>query len=110
MKFSCKNCNLQFEADEAVICPRCSSRDLEKKLDKWKQGEGATDNPGGHKVAYSTNRVAYSDTKDGWKAALSHETKVCPDCGNPEFDLNWKRREKTCKKCGAVFPLARRAV
>lgn len=108
VKFLCKNCNLSFEADDAVICPRCSSKDLEKKLEKWRKETDAKRTDDGKKIVYSTNRIAYSDTKEGWKASLSYEMKACPECGQAEFDFNWKRREKTCKKCGSVFPLARR--
>lgn len=108
MKFLCKNCNLRFDADEAVICPRCSSKDVEKQLEKRKEGEERTFE--GRKIVYSTNRVAYSDTKEGWKAFHGNQMTVCSDCGGSEFDFNWKRKEKICRKCGSVFPLARRAV
>jgi len=108
LKYVCKNCNLRFEADDAVICPRCSSKNLDKAFDKKKDGVEAEKQPEGPKVAYSTNRHVYSETKAGWASFHSSEMRACPDCGGLEFDFNWKRKEKTCKKCGSVFPLGRR--
>ncbi len=114
MKYLCKNCNLRFDADDAVICPRCSSKNLERAFEKKKEFSGSSQvteaKPAGGepKVAYSTNRHAYSETKAGWASFHSSEMRACPDCGGAEFDFNWKRKEKTCKKCGSVFPLGRR--
>jgi RNA polymerase subunit RPABC4/transcription elongation factor Spt4 len=102
---------LRFDADDAVICPRCSSKSIDKVFEK-KRDYG--DQPGqereqaGPRVAYSTNRHVYSETKAGWASFHSSEMRACPDCGGADFDLNWKRKEKTCKKCGSVFPLGRR--
>jgi len=114
VKYACKNCNLRFDADDAVICPRCSSKNLEHAFDKKKEFSGsspaaeAKPAAGEPKVAYSTNRHVYSETKAGWASFHSSEMRACPDCGTAEFDFNWKRKEKTCKKCGSVFPLGRR--
>lgn len=47
--------------------------------------------------------------KPGWQEFHSSQIKACPDCGGADFDLNWKRKEKTCKKCGAVLALPRRS-
>jgi len=111
VKYLCKNCNLRFDADDAVICPRCSSKNLERAFEKKKAFAGQAPEekpPEGPKVAYSTNRHVYSETKAGWASFHNSEMRACPDCGSAEFDFNWKRKEKTCKKCGSVFPLGRR--
>lgn len=107
MKFLCKNCSLAFEADSALICPRCSAKSPEKTPDKrFEKDEERTF--AGDKIVYSTTHRVFSESKEGWMSFHQNELRVCTDCGGAEFEFNWKRKEKTCSKCGSVFPLARR--
>ena len=39
MKHECENCKLQFDAEDPLNCPRCSSRKIRKVFDKKKFGD-----------------------------------------------------------------------
>jgi DNA-directed RNA polymerase subunit RPC12/RpoP len=99
--FLCSNCRFQFEGTEGtVICPRCSS----KRIAALKTA-GAPIHSGEKKFH---SPYVYRDGKDGWKDFHSSDIKQCTECGGTDFELNWKRKEKTCKNCGNVMPLPRR--
>lgn len=51
----------------------------------------------------------YGDTKGAWRSFHAQEVKACSKCGSMDFDLDWKHKEKTCRKCGEIFPLPRRS-
>lgn len=104
-KFVCSNCRLEFEgSDSTVICPRCSSKRIEK------QGKGKQTEQGFKEEKNKGFRspYVYRDGKEGWRDFHSQDTKTCPDCGGTDFDFNWKHKEKVCKKCGNVLPLPRK--
>lgn len=111
MKYSCENCSLQWEAEDAVICPRCSSRKVGRAFEKKKFAE---DKPQfterRERVAYSHQSFAARDGKEGWKDFHKSEIRACMECGSTDFDLNWKHKEKVCRKCGSVFPMQRRTL
>jgi len=121
MKVRCKNCRLEFKADDnsrVDRCPRCDSDKLEKTREpvepkvENRPGDrqiGAT----GHeapKVYSSGGSVVYGDTKDAWKSYHSNPVggAGCPHCGGTSFEFNYKRKEKICKKCGEIMSLPRR--
>ncbi|MFH1750809.1 MAG: hypothetical protein ABH863_03970 [Candidatus Micrarchaeota archaeon] len=122
MKYECENCKLQFETEEPQICPRCSSRKIRRAFEKKKFDEKAgSKGAGGHSTgpagsgAHAGGKVAYShqsfigrEGKEGWRDFHKSEVRQCADCGGTEFEFNWKRKERSCKKCGAIYPLARR--
>lgn len=132
MKVRCKNCRLEFKADDrsrVSRCPRCDSDRLDITRDPLpvvpienKPSDtqvGATPTTGaskpalGHeapKVYSSGGSVVYGDTKDAWKSYHSNPTggTGCPHCGGTAFEFNYKRKEKICKKCGEILPLPRR--
>lgn len=110
MKYACENCSLQWEAEDAVICPRCSSRKVGKAA--FEKRKFAEEKPQltekRERVAYSHQSFAARDGKEGWKDFHKSEIRACLECGGLEFDLNWKHKEKVCRKCGSVFPMQRR--
>ena len=89
--FSCSECNFRFQSDELKPCPRCGN-------EKTTEFNTASD----------TRRV--SEGKEGWRDFHSNAIKTCPKCNGGDWDFNYKRKEKTCKKCGEVYPLPRRMV
>ena len=89
--FSCIECRFRFEAAAASSCPRCGSASIEEFKPRGVVGP--------HVIR---------DGKDGWVDFHSQQSKLCPHCGGAEFDLNYKRKEKVCRKCGEVLPLPRR--
>ncbi|MEK6953873.1 MAG: hypothetical protein AABX01_02625 [Candidatus Micrarchaeota archaeon] len=64
--------------------------------------------PTAGKVFFSHQSNIGRDGKEGWRDFHKSEVRVCQDCGGTEFDFNWKRKERSCKKCGSIYPLARR--
>ncbi|MBI4360206.1 TFIIB-type zinc ribbon-containing protein [Candidatus Micrarchaeota archaeon] len=109
MKVRCKNCHLEFTADDfrrVEQCPRCNSKSLDKTRDPPKPVEEKKDDA---PKVYGASGVIHGDTKAAWKSFHQSEQKLCPNCGGSEFLLDFKRKEKTCKKCGDVLPLARRS-
>ncbi len=106
MKVSCSNCKLSFEADEdsnVRQCPRCSSKNL-----KFVRAEKEFEKREPQRRFYTSQGIVYGETKDAWKSFHQQDAKACAKCGGIDFDLNFKRREKTCKKCGEIYPLPRR--
>ncbi|MFQ5405902.1 MAG: TFIIB-type zinc ribbon-containing protein [Candidatus Micrarchaeia archaeon] len=103
-KFVCQNCRLNFDAHGATACPRCTSRRLQE-VGKPANEEG-TD--GQKQRVYSTSGPVLGESKESWKRFHNFDVKACPDCDGADFELNWKRKEKVCKKCGSVLPLPRR--
>ncbi|GEM_PF-1068421 len=68
----------------------------------------ATEQP---RVYSTSGSMVYGDTKDAWKSYHSNPSggaSGCPHCGGTAFELNYKRKEKICKKCGEILPLPRR--
>ena len=111
MKHECENCKLSFDAEDPMNCPRCSSRKIKRSFEKKKFGEGdssASSSPK-EKVVFSHQSFSMRDGKDGWKAFHSSEVRSCPQCAGTDFEYNWKHKEKTCKKCGSIYPIQRRA-
>ena len=134
MHLVCKRCSIEFQGDSSAIpCPRCSAREVvEKQLPKHKSVETSlslsshavsaptaittllpsTSQPSPHST--EPRRFVYgsplNDTKESWMKFhnASGDVQACPGCGEKEFELDWKRREKTCKKCGEIMPLKRR--
>jgi hypothetical protein len=118
MKFCCQNCRLKFDAHEgSLVCPRCSSKRIEQVVDKKKKAEEGGAHAGQAGQAGQAGKSfgprgpsVLGEGKEAWMAAQTFEIKVCPDCGSTEFDLNFKRREKVCRKCGSIFPLRKPGV
>ncbi len=113
-KIRCKNCQLQFNADDdrrVEQCPRCSSKHLEKtrELPLVVEGAAPAEKPaeGDAPRVYGSEGRVYGDTKDSWKSFHSTESRACPNCGGGQFQRDPRRKEKTCIKCGSVLPLAR---
>lgn len=121
MKVRCKNCRLEFKTDDNSRVSRCSRCDSDKleftrdPLPEAKAGDGAvtaakpasSDQP---KIYSTSGAMIYGDTKDAWKSYHSNPAGGlgCPHCGGTAFEFNYKRKEKTCKKCGEILPLPRR--
>ncbi len=122
MKVRCKNCRLEFKADDnsrVSRCARCDSDKLEITRDPISDAKPgasvvatsgakpATDAP---KVYSTGGAMVYGDTKDAWKSYHSNPSGGlgCPHCGGTSFEFNYKRKEKICKKCGEILPLPRR--
>ncbi|MFH0971532.1 MAG: hypothetical protein V1835_03105 [Candidatus Micrarchaeota archaeon] len=109
MKYECDNCKLLFESDDPQICPRCSSKKIRHASERKKfDTKLATTTHQHEKVAYSHTSFVGRDGKEGWRDFHKAEVRGCADCGGIDFDLNWKHKEKVCKKCGAIYPLPRR--
>jgi DNA-directed RNA polymerase subunit RPC12/RpoP len=129
MKYECENCKLQFETEEPQNCPRCSSRKIRRAYEKKKfdgrsgssgsatsgptgsahsAGSGHSGPSTGPKVAYSHQSFIGREGKEGWRDFHKSEVRQCADCGSTEFEFNWKHKERSCKKCGAIYPLPRR--
>lgn len=108
MKYECENCKLEFESEDPLNCPRCSSRKIKKSFPKKPfDDKAATEKrPGG--VVFSTRDLSGREGKEGWREFHSSEVKACSECGSVDFTLNWKHKEKVCNKCGSIFPLPRR--
>lgn len=118
MNVTCANCKLKFEAvDQASVkqCPRCSSRtslrfektDVEKKADAEAAKVIAAEAAEKPKVPATTG-IVYGDTKNAWQSFHHNESKLCPKCSGTEFELNYKRKERVCKKCGEILSMPRR--
>ncbi|MBU1197542.1 hypothetical protein KJ765_03435 [Candidatus Micrarchaeota archaeon] len=106
-KYSCENCKLEFDAEDPMNCPRCSSRKVRRAIEK----RGRPDHPSPlHKerVAYSHQSFVAREGKAGWKDFHKTDVKACNECGSTSFELNWKHKEKVCKKCGSIYALPRR--
>lgn len=122
MKFHCDNCRFDFSSDGSTpICPRCSSKSVHQIRLRHEEAhpsastvgvesgaQPATQTSASQKAPVSGGPRVFGTGKQAWMASQSFEQKGCPDCGGVDFDLNWKRKEKTCKKCGHVLPLGRR--
>ncbi len=99
--FECKSCRFRFQSSESKKCPRCDSQEVFEYVSRSQTESSNPTNP-------STSKVI-REGKEGWRDFHNNsQTSTCPECGGTNFDLNWKRKEKTCKKCGAVFSLPRR--
>ncbi len=99
--FSCKNCSLEFDAEDTSQCPRCSSA----KVYSLKRGK-VEEKKEPKKFVYGS--VPVTDTKESWiKFHNTGDVQRCPVCEGIEFEFDWKRREKTCSKCGEILPLRR---
>ncbi len=90
-KFICSNCG--NHGDNPAICTKCFSKNIAAP---------------GQKVAVTGNKQVMTEGKEGWKSFHSQEVTKCTKCGSNEFVYNYKRKEKTCKKCGEIFSLPRR--
>ena len=109
MKFFCKNCKYSFFADGKRACPRCNSHNLYQTEDDRKdKDEVKTEEEPKKKYSFGSAKYVEGDSKSTWKDFHKRESRECPDCGGAEFDMDWKHKEKTCRKCGAILPLARR--
>ncbi|MFH0834964.1 MAG: hypothetical protein V1881_01330 [Candidatus Micrarchaeota archaeon] len=104
--FECLNCRARFEDDEPEKCPRCSSGRL-RRASVQEPPKVAV--PFTEKKSHVRSSMVYGDTKDAWKSFHNQEVKTCLECGGAEFDMNWKKKERVCRKCGAVSRLARRS-
>lgn len=105
--FECKNCRFRFQSEEPKKCPRCDSEEVFNYMSRSEQTDT---NRSSSSTTSSTSHVI-REGKDGWKDFHNNsKSSTCPECGGTEFDLNWKRKEKTCKKCGAILSLPRRFV
>ncbi|OIO26417.1 hypothetical protein AUJ14_01840 [Candidatus Micrarchaeota archaeon CG1_02_55_22] len=106
--FRCSNCNFRFQAEEADKCPRCSSIDVAAFGKDIAQDTNTPRTPGAPAPTGDKPRV-FREGKAGWRDFHTQDSsRACPECGGAEFTLDYKRKEKTCKKCGAVLPLPRR--
>ena len=105
-KFICSNCKLKFEAAEAAVCPRCTSKRIGRLVEKTVEKPAGSAAAAGKPHVYSSQILG--ESKDSWKSFHSQEVAACPECGGKEFELNWKHKEKICKKCGTILNLPRR--
>ena len=108
MKVTCVNCKLRFDADDDARisqCPRCSSKKLRFERAEVERKPFDQSRP---RVYSSQGQVVHGDTKAAWQSFHSADVKACPKCGGTEFDMNFKRKEKTCKKCGEILNMPRR--
>ncbi|MFH0922553.1 MAG: hypothetical protein V1811_00670 [Candidatus Micrarchaeota archaeon] len=103
--FHCKNCRFSFRADAAQVCPRCYSKEITGATE---EKTGAAAKPHETHASREPRRIILGDTKGAWHSFHASETKACPQCGGIAFEFDWKHKEKTCKNCGSIFPLARR--
>ncbi len=103
-KFNCKNCHLDFDAEDAQQCPRCSSTNLMRKAREEVPGEKR------ELRKPFVFGAPVTDTKESWmKFHNNADTQqACVACGCKDFEFIWKRKEKICKKCGEILPLRRR--
>ncbi len=109
MKYECENCKLQFDSDDPQICPRCSSRRIKRAIERKKfDDKAASGGPLKERTAFSHQSFIGRDGKEGWRDFHKTDVRGCADCGGTDFELNWKHKEKICKKCGAIYPLPRR--
>lgn len=121
MHLVCKRCSIEFEGENPnIACPRCSAREVvEKQLPKHKTTETTVSSTATTSTAQPSGTAEprrfvfgapITDTKESWKKFhnQSGDVQQCPACGEKEFDFNWKRREKVCKKCGEIMGLKRR--
>jgi|GEM_PF-3577918 RNA polymerase subunit RPABC4/transcription elongation factor Spt4 len=76
----CENCYLVFLSEEPVSCPRCSSKKI---------------------------RLKRKDEEEEKTQIKELKAGACTNCGGTDFILDWKKREKICKKCGNIMPLVR---
>ncbi len=107
--YQCKNCKLEFEANEAAQCPRCSSAQIHRKPKDAPLSSAASSTVA---PAAQPRKFVYgpviTDTKESWKNYHNADVQVCSACGGKDFEFIWKRKEKVCKKCGEIMPLRRR--
>ncbi len=109
MKFVCSNCRFKFEVVDAQVCPRCTSKRIERVLEKKEEAvEGGKPGALGASKPFIYSHRVLGESKDSWKSFYSQEMTVCPECGGKEFEFNWKHKEKICKKCGTIINLPRR--
>lgn len=109
LSFLCTNCKASFDAEEPGPCPRCSSRKVIRQLTAQKEPAAPAGPAQEERPHLPPQQIR--DGKGGWQDFHQSEVRQCLDCGNSDpaqFDLDWKHKEKTCKKCGAVLPLGRR--
>lgn len=104
LKYQCENCSLEFESDDALNCPRCSSRKIKRVFEKKPFAPAAAPKT----LAARPVSFAGREGKEGWKDFHRSEVKACAECGSVDFELNWKHKEKVCRKCGAIYNLPRR--
>jgi len=106
MRFHCKNCRFDFTADSAGVCPRCYSKQIASLAAEEKKA--VSKHPAGPQAGREPRKIVLGDTKGAWHSFHASETKACTQCGSTAFQFDWKHKEKTCKKCGSIFPLGRR--
>ncbi len=110
--FSCSNCGFRFTTEEKKNCPRCSSGDThEFKQSRHERGGVAVvsaERPAGPEGVARHKPVHYRGGKGGWVDFHSQQTNVCPHCCGTEFERDYRKKEKTCKKCGEILALPRR--
>ncbi len=111
--FECRNCRFRFQAEEASKCPRCDSTEVAEYAAGGHRRTAAATAPvagskAGEQPATHPSPKIVREGKEGWMDFHNQQAASCPECGGTQFDLNWKRKEKTCAKCGAVLALPRR--
>lgn len=107
-KFVCSNCKFKFEAPEAQVCPRCTSKRIERLAEKAAEKPAAGAARAGAEKPHFYSSQILGESKDSWKSFHSQEVAACPECGGKEFEFNWKHKEKICKKCGTILNIPRR--
>ncbi len=100
---TCENCRFSFENGDS--CPRCYSKKI-RVFEKKTEPAGAPVERKPMVFDRSGQRV-FGDTKAAWKSFHQRVQNDCSKCGGKEFKMDYKHKEKTCIKCGEIFPLPR---
>ena len=113
-KWTCANCHYKFSSElEIETCPRCTSRRMSVTEEKAPEpaspaAAALADKPHTPRSYKFYDPRIYGETKSAWKSFHAAEVKQCTKCGGLDFDMDWKHKEKTCRKCGEIYPLPRR--
>ncbi|MGB9577459.1 MAG: hypothetical protein ACP5O3_03815 [Candidatus Micrarchaeia archaeon] len=103
--YFCNNCKYSFSGEDTQNCPRCSSKKIIIKREA-KRGEQSSQSTQQKSFVYR-NPLIVGETKSSWAAFHSSEQRECSECHGMEFDIDWKHRQKICKKCGAIYGMKR---
>lgn len=101
MKCVCQACRNAYYSDDPLEgCPVCGSATVTRVKEKEGERDAAAGRPQYKNVV--------TDSKQSWREFHSTEQKACTQCGSTDFNLDFKHKEKVCKKCGNIMSLPRR--
>ena len=95
--FECKNCRFRFQGEAASKCPRCDSTEVAEYAARGHGRPPAAADAGkpGERPDQSHPPRVVREGKEGWMDFHNQQASGCPECGGSQFELNWKRKEKT---------------